>query len=99
MDTKGPETFTIINEPATCSNDVIELLSYKTASNTGRNYTLCKVLQKGLKSTQNISWVYMLILKDDEFPIVITKEYAKTILENPDIGAKLAYNTWLNRYR
>lgn len=99
MDTKGSETFTIINEPATCSNDVIELLSYKAASNTGRNYTLCKVLQKGLKNTQNISWVYMLILKDDEFPIVITKEYAKTILESPDIGAKLAYNVWMNRYR
>lgn len=84
------------NRPVTCSGDVVELLKY-TAGKGHRSFTLCKVSM--CYSAKNTMWVYMLFVEGDEYPVVISKEYAKRILENPHDGSELVYSCWMQRYR
>jgi len=83
-------------QSVTCSGDVVQLLDYR-AGEGARSYTLCKASMYYV--TNNIVWVYMLLVDGDDYPIVISKEYAKIIFADPKKGAELAYNCWLNRYR
>lgn len=90
-----PET----NEIVTCCGDVVELLYHK--GNLGEHtFSLCKTLV--LEDTDRSSsdnWVYMLITKGDKYPIIITEECAKSILENPEKGKTLVFCRHLDRYR
>lgn len=83
-------------QQATCSGDVVKLLVYKD-SKYSRKFTLCKVSMCGVEN--NTVWTYMLLVEGDKYPIIISKELAKSILANPKRGAELAYNCWMNRYR
>ena len=80
----------------TCSGDVVELLVYK-ADEHSHSFKLCKVSMH--YEAENTMWVYMLLVERDAYPIVISKEQAKRILENPQEGAQLVYNCWMQRYR
>lgn len=89
-----------MNEDRRCTvcGDVEELLAY--AGSEGRHYALCRIreLDDVSRHTSN-NWVYMLFIEDDMYPIVITEKCAKSILENPEEGATLAFNRWFDRYR
>lgn len=78
--------------------DVVELLNYQKGLNTPY-YSLCKVLMREPDSTENETWVYMLFVQGDQYPVVISKKYARYILQHPEEGARLAYTSRMNRYR
>lgn len=80
----------------TSSGDVVQLLNYKTEKYS-HSFTLCKVQMCNILS--NIVWVYMLLVDGDDYPIVISKDLAKDILEDPKKGAELVYSCRMNRYR
>ena len=83
----------------TCCGDVVELLYHK--GNLGeRSFSLCRTLTlENPQRSNSDKWSYMLIVENDNYPIIITEECAKIILENPEQGKKLVYNCWMDRYR
>jgi len=87
------------NEIVTCCGDVVELLYHK--GNSGEHsFSLCKTLVlEDTDRRDSGNWSYMLIIQKDQYPIIITEECAKSILENPEKGKKLVYSRWLDRYR
>lgn len=99
METKKLFSVDITQEVVTGAGDVIQLLSYK-ADISNRSYTLCKVLElEDVDRTTADNWVYMMLIANDEYPLVISKECAQSILDNPKKGEQLAYSRWLDRYR
>lgn len=72
-----------------CRGDVVELISHVGS----RSFTLYKV-----EKYDTNEWIYMMFINNDVFPIVISEELAESIIANPSIGAKIAYNTWLERH-
>ena len=86
---------------ATCCGDVRELL-YHEGNLSEHTFSVCKaVVYEDAEHRSRITdnWVYMLIVKGDNYPIIITEECAKSILENPEKGKTLAYNLHFDRYR
>ena len=73
-----------------CLGDVVELLSYDES----RPYKLYKIEQHDTGT-----WVYMMFINNDVFPIVISEELAQNIIAKPSIGGDIAYNTWLERHQ
>ncbi|MBQ8042784.1 MAG: hypothetical protein IJ272_01370 [Clostridia bacterium] len=99
METKKTVSVDIRQEVVTGAGDVIELLRYK-AGIGDRSYNLCKVLAvEAVDRTTADNWVYMMLISDDKYPLVISKECAQSILDNPEKGYELAYSRWLDRYR
>ena len=87
------------NKIQTCCGDVVELLQHN-AEFGEHSFTLCKTLVlENTDRSHSGKWSYMLIVDKDRFPIIITEECAKKILENPEQGKTLAYNRWMDRYR
>ena len=79
--------------------DVVELLNCKPGAHL-RHYSLCKVLMRAFpNSIEEENWLYMLFVDGDDYPIVISEEYAMYILNYPSEGEKLAYSCWMSRYR
>ncbi len=76
-------------ESINCRGDVVELLSYDES----RPYKLYKIEQYDTGT-----WVYMMFINNDVFPIVVSEELARSIIEKPSIGGEIAYNTWLERH-
>lgn len=96
---KGANVMSETDERVTCCGDVVKLLDYKGERNE-RSFSLCKtVVLKDTERTESDKWIYMLILKNDKYPVIITEECARSILENPKKGETLAYNRWFDRYR
>lgn len=86
---------------ATCCGDVRELLYHKGNSDE-HTFSVCKavVLEDADDRTRfSDNWVYMIIVEKDQYPIIITEECAKSILENPEKGKNLVFNRWFDRYR
>lgn len=87
------------NRSVTGAGDVVELLNCNPGA-PFRPYSLCKVLMRALPdSIERENWVYMLLVEGDEYPIVISEEYAMCIFKNPSEGGRLAYQCWMSRYR
>lgn len=83
-------------QPCTCCFDVIRLMEVTSViPNYLRGFSLYKTKVYDGKDT----WKYYLLLEDDTFPVVITKEFADTILEHPEEGEYVAWNMWFDRYR
>ena len=83
----------------THTGDVIELLNCNSGVHR-RSYSLCKVLMHSLpNSIEEENWVYMLFIDGDDYPVVISEEYAMDILKYPSEGERLAYSCWMSRYR
>jgi len=76
----------------TCCGDVCIIREYKHPRK--RNYSIYKV-----KYYRSNEWMYMMKVQDDEFPIPLTKVQVEEILSDPDLGATIASNHWLDRYR
>lgn len=84
---------------ATCCGDVRELLYHK--GNLGEHtFSLCKTLVlEDTDRSNSDNWVYMLITEGDQYPIIITEECAKSILEDPEKGKTLVFCRHFDRYR
>ena len=84
---------------ATCCGDVRELL-YHEGNSGEHTWSLCKtlVLEDADRSNSD-NWVYMIITVGDKYPIIITEECAKSILENPEKGNTLTFCRHFDRYR
>lgn len=93
---KQSNKYTIVEKSRTVSGDVVDLLYYQGEYGE-RSYTLCKTLMMPDKESNH--WIYMLLVQDDPYPLVITETCAKAILENPTVGATLVFNHWFHRYR
>lgn len=87
--------------PLTGCFDVLELLNYDAEDKPYcRSFTLCKTLViEGLDRETSNNWVYMLIIEDDKFPIIISEDCAKKILADPIKGGNLLFNRFFDRYR
>ena len=84
---------------ATCCGDVRELLYYK-GSLREHTWSLCKTLVlEDTDRSNSDKWVYMIITKGDKYPIIITEECAKSILEDPEKGNTLTFCRHFDRYR
>ena len=84
---------------ATCCGDVRELL-YHEGNSSRLTFSVCKTLVYEDTDRRNSdNWVYMLIVEGHTYPIIITEECAKSILENPEKGYTLACNLNFARYR
>lgn len=84
---------------ATFCGDVRELL-YNEGNSGEHTFSLCKTLVlEGTDRSNSDNWVYMLITKGDPYPIIITEECAKSILEDPEKGKTLVYCRHFDRYR
>ena len=84
---------------ATCCGDVRELLYYE--GDLGEHtWSLCKTLVlEDTDRSNSDNWVYMIITKGDKYPIMITEECAKSILEDPEKGKTLVFCRHFDRYR
>ena len=89
----------IEEKAVTCCGDVVELLCYK--GNSGeRSFSLCKTLMlENTERRDSDKWIFMLIIEGDKYPVIITEDCAKSILDTPRKGEKLSYNRWFDRYR
>ena len=76
----------------TCCGDVCILFEYANPSK--RNYSIYKV-----KYYNSDEWMYMMKVYADAFPVPLTKGQVEEILSNPELGASIAFNHWLDRYR
>ena len=84
---------------ATCCGDVRELL-YHEGNSGEHTWSLCKTLVlEDTDRSNSDNWVYMIITKGDQYPIIITEECAKSILENPEKGNTLTFCRHFDRYR
>lgn len=84
-------------EPCTCCKDVIKLLEATSkVPGHNRNFTLYKTEVYAPGETK---WCYFLLIAEDEFPIVITEEFANKIMQNPEVGRDVAFNHWFDRWR
>ena len=84
---------------ATCCGDVRELL-YHEGDLGNHTWSLCKTLVlEGTDRSNSDNWVYMIITKGDKYPIIITEECAKSILDNPEKGNTLTFCRHFDRYR
>lgn len=81
----------------TCNGDVVELISYQCPDHRWRSYKLYKIELVG--STQKNAWAYVILMKDDKYPVIITEDLAQKIIDDPEEGGKLAYSIWMSRYR
>lgn len=83
----------------TCCGDVVRLLHHEGNSRE-HTWSLCKTLVlEDTDRSNSDNWGYMIITKGDKYPITITEECAKSILENPEKGKTLVYNRHFDRYR
>lgn len=74
------------NKILTCCGDVVELLYHKGYF-VGCSFYLCKTLVlENTECSDSGKWSYMFIGEKYYYPIIITEEYAKIILENPEEG-------------
>lgn len=81
--------------PCTGFYDVYQLMEVKSViPHLKRNFALYKS-----RVLEGENTVYYLLLSEDKFPVIISEEYAKEILEDPEKGVDLAFNIWLTRYR
>ena len=86
-------------QECTCCGDIVQLLSYE-GSVGEHSFTLCKTLElSDTERKESGRWVHLIIVDNDKYPIVITDDCAKTILEDIEKGKKLVYSRWLDRYR
>lgn len=86
---------------ATCCGDVREML-YHEGNSREHTWSLCKTLvvyDAEHRSTLDDKWVYMIITKGDKYPIIITEECAKSILDDPEKGNTLTFCRHFDRYR
>lgn len=98
MEKKEPYE-TNLNEECTCNGDVVRLVwSSGRKGPHCRMFSLYKTL---IIDNQRVpqGWIYFILENNDKFPIIITEEAAKEIMENPEIGDTLAFNRYLDRYR
>lgn len=83
----------------TCCGDVVRLF-YHEGNSGEHTWSLCKTLVlEDTDRSHSDNWVYMIIKKGDKYPIIITAECAKSILENPKKGKTLVFNRFFDRYR
>ena len=92
------------NEVLTGNGEPIRIFSYNCSKCT--SYSLYKtfLLDSNNKFIGEIPAYYMLIYNNlpcssDKFPLILSEELVKQIINNPEEGSNIAYNIWMNRNR
>lgn len=96
----GNERYCLFEQPypINCLGDICLLATFDTES--GRGYKLCLTdyypyeVNTGLKEE-----TYLLLIEDEEFPVVISKKTAQEIMENHNKAHELVKNIVLSRNR
>ena len=83
-------------EACTANMDVIKILEAR-GDVSFRDFSMYETYVRD--SEDKFCTEYFIMMEEDVFPIIISEDMAKKILENPEIGESLVYNTWFNRYR
>lgn len=77
----------------TCCGDVIKLFEYQNVYS--HNYSLYKICNhRNFKG-----WCYIMMIKDDQFPVPLTKKEAMSFIKDPSKGEAFARNIYFDRYR
>ena len=72
--------------PESCCEDVLKYAEY--ISDFDYSYKIITV-----------NGVPMIIVEDDEYPIIIEEKKQDEFIQNHEMTRKLVNNTWMNRYR
>ena len=85
-------------EYLTVCRDVEKIMKFKGKYADSRVISLCKTI--AVDCDRNCyEDVYFLKYEGDDLPIILTKEAAEEIIENPDSGVNLVNMRWFDRYK
>lgn len=81
----------------TCNRSTDYLLLDFRENSPGSRYPNYKLYKTKIYNTSD--WAYVMMIRHDDVPFVLTEDDALSILNNPFFGATMAYNIWMSRYR